>query len=131
GVVETQVGYCGGATENPTYQQVCSGATGHAETVEITFDQTIVSYENLLETFWQIHDPAQINRQGPDVGTQYRSAIFTLHNTQNSAAEKSKEQWQNTHPGRPVATIIEPLNKFYKAEQYHQNYICNKEAAKT
>jgi peptide-methionine (S)-S-oxide reductase len=124
GVTDTAVGYSGGQTANPTYEQVCSGATGHAETVRVEFDPETISYERLLEVFWALHDPTQINCQGPDVGTQYRSAIFTLDEAQQAAAEKSKaEQETSGRHGKPLATEIEPAGDFWRAEDYHQQYL--------
>jgi peptide-methionine (S)-S-oxide reductase len=123
GVVETQVGYTGGKTENPTYREVCTDRTGHAEAVEITYDPDKVSYRQLLDVFWSIHDPTQINRQGPDVGSQYRSAIFYLSDEQARAARQSKERLEKSaRVGRPIATEIVPATEFYRAEEYHQQY---------
>lgn len=126
GVVKTQVGYCGGHVENPDYQQVCTGTTGHCETVEVIFDPQQASYENMLDCFWKMHDPTQADRQGPDIGTQYRSAIFTTDSQQNAAAKTSKDNWEKQHLGQTAVTKIEPVDTFYKAEQYHQNYLCKK-----
>lgn len=123
GVISTRVGYTGGETENPTYQQVCSGSTGHAETVEITFDPSLISYEQLLKIFWQAHDPTQLNRQGPDVGSQYRSAIFYHSEQQRQQAEESRAALD--HSGRyrkSVVTEIVPAGIFWEAEAYHQKY---------
>ncbi len=124
GVRETAVGYSGGHTDKPHYKQVCSGTTGHAETVEVIYDPAEVSYERLLEVFWQNHDPTQVNRQGPDVGTQYRSAIFTLTPEQEQAARASKaaEEASGRHR-RPIATEITPGGPFWRAEDYHQQYL--------
>jgi peptide-methionine (S)-S-oxide reductase len=123
GVRATAVGYSGGHTERPTYEQVCSGRTGHAEVVEVEFDPAEVSYDQLLETFWAIHDPTQLNRQGPDVGTQYRSAIFTLDDEQRAAAEASKARLEaSERHRRPIATEITPASTFWRAEDYHQKY---------
>jgi peptide-methionine (S)-S-oxide reductase len=124
GVIETAVGYIGGSTDNPTYKQVCSGRTGHAEAVQVIYDPSKVSYEQLLNVFWKIHDPTQVNRQGPDIGSQYRSAIFTHNDRQSELAEASKESLNGngTVGGRPVATIIEPASTFWRAEEYHQKY---------
>ncbi len=124
GILDTAVGYTGGTTENPTYKDVCSGATGHAEAIEITFDPAQVSYDELLEVFWQIHDPTTLNRQGPDVGTQYRSAVFVHSPEQEKAARTSKEKQQNSgiHHGE-IVTEITPAGPFYRAEEYHQRYI--------
>ncbi|MHC4427256.1 MAG: peptide-methionine (S)-S-oxide reductase MsrA [Planctomycetota bacterium] len=124
GVVSTAAGYSGGTLENPTYKDVCSGGTGHAESVAVEFDPSKVSYEQLLEVFWSIHDPTQLNRQGPDVGSQYRSAIFHHGPVQEAAATASKESLAAS--GRftgPVVTEITPASTFYRAEDYHQQYI--------
>lgn len=123
GVVATEVGYTGGHVENPTYEQVCRKSTGHAEAVKVEFDPALVSYEKLLEIFWASHDPTQVNRQGPDVGDQYRTAIFTVNDAQREAAEKSRaaEDASGRH-ARPVATKIEPLGPWWRAEEYHQQY---------
>ena len=122
GVVSTQVGYTGGYKPDPTYGEVCTGATGHAETLEVEFDPERVSYEELLDVFWEIHDPTQLNRQGPDVGTQYRSAIFFHSPEQEAAAHASKERAQE-RSSRPITTEIVPVSEFYRAEEYHQRYI--------
>jgi peptide-methionine (S)-S-oxide reductase len=123
GVISTQVGYTGGQTEDPTYKEVCSGRTGHAEAVQIIYDPEEVSYRQLLDVFWSIHDPTQHDRQGPDVGTQYRSAIFHHNGIQARAAEKSKRQLEESGRfRRPVATEIAPAGPFYSAEDYHQQY---------
>jgi peptide-methionine (S)-S-oxide reductase len=121
GVVDVQVGYSGGITKNPTYQEVCSHTTGHAEVCQVTFDPEQVSFDQLLEVFWAMHDPTQVNRQGPDVGDQYRSAIFTHTPEQLTAAEASRERAQARFT-RPIATEIRPLTLFYPAEGYHQAY---------
>ncbi|MDP8958485.1 MAG: peptide-methionine (S)-S-oxide reductase MsrA [Actinomycetota bacterium] len=123
GVTSTTVGYSGGTTENPTYGQVCSGKTGHAEVVQVEYDPTRVSYEDLLGVFWKAHDPTQLNRQGPDVGEQYRSAIFFHDAQQESAAKASKAQLEaaGRYP-REVVTEITPASEFYRAEEYHQGY---------
>ncbi len=123
GVVATEVGYTGGQTENPTYREVCGKGTGHAEAVKVEFDPAVVSYEKLLEIFWASHDPTQVNRQGPDIGDQYRTAIFTLTDAQREKAEASKaaEDASGRLP-RPIATEIEPLGPWWKAEDYHQQY---------
>jgi len=124
GVVETAVGYMGGSVENPTYEQVCTDTTGHAEVVQVTYDPDRVPYEKLLETFWESHDPTQLDRQGPDVGTQYRSVIFYHSDQQQQAAERSKaERSAQTPSGRPIVTRIEPARSFYRAEEYHQQYL--------
>jgi peptide-methionine (S)-S-oxide reductase len=123
GVTSATVGYSGGALVNPTYEDVCSGETGHAEVIEVIFDAESVSYDELLNVFWSIHDPTTLNRQGPDVGTQYRSAIFTHDPGQAAAARASKERLQETiGPGREVVTEITPATVFYPAEDYHQQY---------
>jgi len=123
GVVGTAVGYSGGRTENPTYKQVCSGRTGHAETVEVTYDPARVSYDALLNVFWESHDPTTLNRQGADVGEQYRSAIFFLTPEQEAAARASKAALEaNGRFKRPIVTEITQASKFYLAEDYHQQY---------
>jgi peptide-methionine (S)-S-oxide reductase len=126
GVWVTAVGYMGGHTPNPTYQEVCSGLTGHTETVRVVFDPKLVSYEDLLKVFWEGHDPTQGMRQGNDVGTQYRSAIFTHGEAQGEAAERSKEAYQAALSaaglGR-ITTEIRPAGEFYFAEDYHQQYL--------
>jgi peptide-methionine (S)-S-oxide reductase len=124
GVVATLVGYCGGKTDNPTYQDVCTDTTGHVEVVEITFDPAQLPYEQLLETFWKLHDPTTPNRQGPDVGSQYRSVIFFHSPAQEAAARAAKEQLDKSGKFRnPVVTQIVPAAPFYKAEEYHQRYL--------
>ncbi|MGQ9808173.1 MAG: peptide-methionine (S)-S-oxide reductase MsrA [Armatimonadota bacterium] len=123
GVVETAVGYSGGHTANPTYEDVCSHTTGHAEVVQVTFDPSKVSYRQLLDVFWSIHDPTQVNRQGPDIGDQYRSVIFYHSEEQRRAAEESKAVLEASgRLDRPVATKIEPAKTFWRAEEYHQRY---------
>jgi peptide-methionine (S)-S-oxide reductase len=122
GVTATRVGYSGGHTENPTYEDVCSHGTGHAETVEVTYDPERVSYDQLLDTFWAKHDPTQLNRQGWDIGDQYRSAIFVHDDEQQEAALRSKAAEQ-TRYRRPIVTLIEPAQTFYEAEDYHQQYL--------
>jgi peptide-methionine (S)-S-oxide reductase len=119
GVIETEVGYAGGHTENPTYRDVCSHGTGHAEVLRVRFDPAVVSFEQLLEVFWAMHDPTQVNRQGPDVGDQYRSAIFTHSDEQQRLAEASREAAQARFD-RPIE--IAPAGPFYPAEDYHQRY---------
>ena len=121
GVKSVKSGYAGGTTPNPTYEQVCSGDTGHAEVVQIEFDPSIITYDKLLEVFWEAHDPTTLNRQGNDAGTQYRSIILYSDEAQKSAAEKSKTEAAR-HFSSPITTQIVPLTKFYTAEQYHQNY---------
>jgi peptide-methionine (S)-S-oxide reductase len=122
GVVDAVVGYMGGNVENPTYEQVCTDRTGHAEVVEVKFDPDEISYEQLIDVFWGLHDPTQMNRQGPDVGTQYRSAIFVNSDEQREVAEASRERAQEGYD-RPIATTIEPANSFWPAEDYHQRYL--------
>ena len=121
GVLDVAVGYSGGMTKNPTYQEVCSHTTGHAEVAQVTFDPDRVTYDQLLEVFWAMHDPTQVDRQGPDVGDQYRSVVFTHSPEQQAAAEASKVRAQGRY-ARPIATTIEPLSVFYPAEDYHQAY---------
>jgi peptide-methionine (S)-S-oxide reductase len=124
GVVDATVGYTGGSTDNPTYKQVCTDGTGHAEAVELAFDPERVSYDELLEVFWQSHDPTQVDRQGPDYGSQYRSAVFFHSPEQEEAARKSKEALDASgRLGRPVATEITPAATFWPAEEYHQRYL--------
>lgn len=125
GVKSTQVGYMGGSMKNPTYEDVCTDRTGHAEAVEVTFDPKKVSYEKLLDVFWNNHDPTQMNRQGPDTGTQYRSVIFYRNSKQKTAAEKSKLQLQKSlkYKNRKIATEIVAATDFYRAEEYHQQYL--------
>ncbi len=124
GVVSTTVGYIGGKTKNPAYHDVCSDKTGHAEAVQIIYDPNKISYQKLLETFWKTHDPTTLNRQGPDVGSQYRSQIFYHNQKQRDAAEKSREKLQNSNPfQKPIATRITPASTFYRAQEYHQKYL--------
>ncbi|MCG8543065.1 MAG: peptide-methionine (S)-S-oxide reductase MsrA [Alphaproteobacteria bacterium] len=123
GVKATAVGYSGGATANPSYEDVCRGDTGHAEVVRVEFDPAAVSYEALLDVFWDVHDPTTLNRQGPDVGTQYRSAIYHLDAAQQAAAQASKDaQAASGRFGRPIVTEITPASDFWMAEDYHQQY---------
>ena len=124
GVISTQVGYTGGRTQDPTYEEVCTGRTGHAEAVEVIFDADIVSYQELLGLFWSIHDPTQLNRQGPDYGTNYRSAIFYHSDDQKNLAQESMKKLEDSgHFGkRPVVTEIVPATPFYPAEEYHQQF---------
>jgi peptide-methionine (S)-S-oxide reductase len=123
GVREAVCGYCGGQTKDPTYEQVCTGRTGHAEAVEVEYDPALISYEGLLEVFWNCHDPTTLNRQGPDVGTQYRSVIFYLDDEQRDIATESKEKAnQLGRFPRPIVTQIVPAGPFYRAEEYHQRY---------
>jgi peptide-methionine (S)-S-oxide reductase len=121
GVLDAVSGYAGGTVADPTYRQVCSGKTGHAEVVDLTFDADVVTYEQLLDVFWAMHDPTQVNRQGPDVGDQYRSATFTESEDQRVAAEASRDR-ARARFDRPIATEIRPLATFYPAEDYHQDY---------
>jgi peptide-methionine (S)-S-oxide reductase len=121
GVKSVASGYAGGTTENPTYKEVCTGSTGHAEVIQVEYDPSLVSYEKLLETFWQAHDPTTLNAQGNDHGTQYRSIILYHSDAQKAAAEKSKADAQKQFKN-PIVTEIVPLKKFYKAEGYHQDY---------
>jgi len=130
GVTDAVVGYAGGHTANPTYKDVCTDGTGHAEVVQVTFDPEQLSYEKLLEVFWKIHDPTQLNRQGPDFGTQYRSAIFFHSPEQEAVARKSKEQAQASGRfRRPIVTEITAASAFYRAEEYHQRYLEKRGAA--
>jgi peptide-methionine (S)-S-oxide reductase len=122
GVTDAKVGYIGGQTDNPTYKDVCSGRTGHAEAVEVTFDPTEVSYAELVDVFWSLHDPTQVDRQGWDVGTQYRSAIFTHSPDQAEAAVESKARAQAQF-SKPIATEVVPAATFWPAEEYHQQYL--------
>jgi len=122
GVSRTRVGYAGGGVPNPTYKQVCSDRTGHAEVVEVTYDDEVVPYEQLLSVFWVEHDPTQRNRQGPDIGSQYRSVIFVHDDEQRRAAEASRDRVQE-RLNRPVATQIEGAPPFWEAEDYHQQYL--------
>jgi methionine-S-sulfoxide reductase len=121
GITETFVGYTDGETKNPTYEEVCSHTTGHAEAVEIKFDSKIVDYETLVRHFFRIHDPTQLNRQGPDVGDQYRSAIFYFSKDQEDTASKVKKELQSTL-NKPIVTQIKPASEFYPAEDYHQKF---------
>jgi peptide-methionine (S)-S-oxide reductase len=124
GVVSTSVGYSGGSFENPSYRDVCTGRTGHAEVVEVVYDPSRVSYDELLKVFWENHDPTQLNRQGPDWGHQYRSAIFFHTPEQQAAAIASKERLEKSGKyRRPIVTEITPASQFYKAEDYHQQYL--------
>lgn len=124
GVTDAVAGYLGGTLPNPTYKDVCTGQTGHAEVVEVTYDPGRVSYDDLLNVFWTSHDPTTLNRQGPDVGTQYRSAIFYHDETQRQAAVASKEALSKSGRfPRPIVTEITPTSTFYRAEEYHQRYL--------
>jgi peptide-methionine (S)-S-oxide reductase len=123
GVVDVSVGYAGGTVPKPSYRMVCSGKTGHAEVVQVEYDSARVTFERLLEVFWQIHDPTTLNRQGPDVGTQYRSIIFYSDEHERKAAEESKRRLDESGKlGRPIVTQIVPAAEFYRAEEYHQRY---------
>lgn len=124
GVKSVVSGYAGGSTPNPSYKQVCSGTTGHAEVVQVAYDPHQISVEKILETFWEVHDPTSLNRQGADTGTQYRSIILYNSEAQKLAAEKSKAEAQR-HFSRPIVTEIVPLRAFYRAEGYHQDYFRN------
>ncbi|GGE25600.1 peptide-methionine (S)-S-oxide reductase [Marinithermofilum abyssi] len=124
GVTDTAVGYMGGNKENPSYEEVCTDTTGHAEVVHLEYDPKVVTYEELLQVFWENHDPTQLNRQGPDVGTQYRSVIFYHTPEQKEAAEKSKAELEKSGKyDKPIVTEIAPAGPFYKAEEYHQRYL--------
>ena len=124
GVTDVAVGYAGGTTDAPTYRDVCSGRTGHAEVVEVDFDPAVVPFERLLDVFFAIHDPTTLNRQGPDRGTQYRSAIFTHDDSQARAAEAARARLDSEGTfGRPIVTEIAPASRFWRAEEYHQRYI--------
>ncbi len=127
GVIATRVGYMGGHTENPSYPQVCTDQTGHAEVVQVTYDPAMLSYEKLLEVFWHSHNPTLVNRQGPDVGSQYRSVIFYYDDEQKNSAEQSKATLtaENKY-AKPIATEIIPAATFYPAEEYHQKYLQKK-----
>jgi peptide-methionine (S)-S-oxide reductase len=130
GVLDAAVGYSGGKTQNPSYQEVCTDTTGHAEVVQVTFDPEKLSYEQLLDVFWTIHDPTQVNRQGPDYGKQYRTAIFFHSPEQEAAAKKSKQALEASGKlRRPVATEITPVGPFWRAEEYHQRYLEKRGAA--
>jgi len=127
GVLDTSVGYLGGLTQNPTYQDVCSDETGHAEVVQITYDPARVSYDQLVDAFWEAHDPTTLNRQGPDMGTQYRSAIFFHSAEQERLARASKEKMESSGKfRRPIVTEITPASTFYRAEEYHQKYLAKR-----
>ncbi len=132
GVIGTRVGYAGGATESPSYEDVCSGRTGHAEAVEVAFDPARVGYDDLLRIFWMNHDPTTPNRQGPDVGTQYRSVVFVHSDEQERAARRSKEELEASgRHRRPVVTEIVPAGRFWEAEEYHQKYFSRRGMAST
>ncbi|MGI8563677.1 MAG: peptide-methionine (S)-S-oxide reductase MsrA [Candidatus Dormibacter sp.] len=122
GVLDTAVGYMGGSKANPTYREVCTGRTGHAEVLQVEYDPERVSYDQLLDLFWENHDPTTLNRQGPDVGTQYRSVVFASDEAQLGAAQASRERWQPRFR-RPIVTEIVPAETFWRAEEYHQRYL--------
>jgi peptide-methionine (S)-S-oxide reductase len=124
GVTDVAVGYSGGTKDKPTYEEVCTGNTGHAEVVEVEYDPTAVDFEDLLKVFFEIHDPTQVNRQGPDVGTQYRSAVFFQDPEQEAAAREAKQRL--TAHGVPVATEIAPAATFWRAEEYHQQFLAKR-----
>ena len=129
GVVSTAVGYTGGTAENPTYEEVCSGKTGHAEAIEVTFDSELVTFQDLLAVFWSIHDPTTPDRQGPDVGTQYRSAVFIHDARQRTIARASRgELAESGRFSDPIFTEVLPASQFYRAEDYHQGYIAKRRA---
>ena len=128
GIEKTTVGYMGGTLKNPTYEDVCTNKTGHAEVLRIMYDPLKISYEKLLDRFWEIHDPTELNRQGPDIGTQYRSVIFYYDESQRKIAEKSKEN-QQKKINKEIVTEITPASEFYPAEEYHQKYLEKKEKA--
>ena len=124
GIASTAVGYSGGAFQNPTYEDVCSGKTGHAESVQVEYDPSKASYEDLLKVFWENHNPTTLNRQGPDVGEQYRSVIFYHTPEQKATALASKEKLEaGGHYQKPIVTQILPAGEFYRAEEYHQRYL--------
>ena len=130
GVTRVRSGYIGGTVAHPTYQQVCEGDTGHAEAIQLTFDPQQISYDQLLNVFWTAHDPTQLNRQGADVGTQYRSAIFTHSSAQQEAAHASlRAEDQSGRHARKIVTLIEPATEFFPAENYHQEYYLNNKRA--
>lgn len=127
GVSKTVVGYMGGHVDHPTYQQVCSDTTGHAEVVQITYDETLIAYEQLVDLFFNNHNPTQLNRQGPDVGSQYRSVIFTHDDDQGERAAKMLEELKQSGKfARPVVTVIEPAQTMWDAEEYHQQYLAKR-----
>ena len=127
GVVSTQVGYMGGTKENPTYEDVCSHTTGHAEVVEVTFDPSLVTYDELLQLFWECHDPTQLNRQGPDVGSNYRSVIFchSVEQAERARASLEREEMSGRH-NRSIVTEIVAAGVFWRAEEYHQQYVARR-----
>ena len=124
GVTDAQVGYMGGHLANPTYEDVCTATTGHAEVLQVEFDSNQISYEELLHVFWKCHNPTQLNRQGPDVGTQYRSGIYYEDDTQRIAAETSRAELETSgQHDQPIVTEVAPATEFYRAEEYHQQYL--------
>ncbi len=122
GVTSTTVGYMGGTTKNPTYEEVCTDTTGHAEVVQVDYDPDKISYNELLQIFWTNHDPTTLNRQGPDIGKQYRSAIFFHTHEQQQVAIKSKDNIEKSGKYKKIVTEVTPASEFYKAEEYHQQY---------
>jgi peptide-methionine (S)-S-oxide reductase len=127
GVLATQVGYMGGSRENPSYDEVCSHTSGHAEVVEVTYDPARLTYDELLRTFWACHDPTQLNRQGPDIGSNYRSVIFYHTPEQETAVRRSLEQEERSGRHRwPIVTEIAPVSTFWRAEEYHQQYLAKR-----
>ncbi|MHA1279068.1 MAG: peptide-methionine (S)-S-oxide reductase MsrA [Candidatus Helarchaeota archaeon] len=132
GIISTTVGYTGGTVESPTYKEVCTGKTGHVEAVKVEYNPDLISYKDLLEIFWAIHDPTQLNMQWPDIGTQYRSVIFYLTETQRRLASSSKEKLEKSRTfSRPIVTEILSAKPFYRAEEYHQNYYEKNKIIKT
>ena len=130
GVVDAAVGYAGGRTENPTYEEVCRHRTGHAEVVEVDYDPAVIGYEALLDAFFEMHDPTQVNRQGPDIGDQYRSVVFFHTAEQQRLAENARAELDASGRfARPIATLIEPVPAFWRAEEYHQRYLEKRGAA--
>ena len=124
GVTSTSVGFMGGSLENPTYEEVCTGRTGHAEVVDVEFDPSRISYEELLEVFWACHDPTTLDRQGPDIGTQYRSVLFFYSPEQEAIARESKQKLERSgRYRRKIVTEITPASTYYRAEEYHQRYV--------
>jgi len=122
GVTKTTVGYMGGTLKNPTYEQICTNTTGHAEVIQIQFNSEKISYKQLLDVFWELHDPTQLNRQGPDMGTQYRSVIFYHTNEQKKLSEETREKQQKNYK-KKIVTEITSAQEFYPAEEYHQKYL--------
>ena len=122
GVSQVESGYIGGTSENPTYKEVCSGTTGHAEAIRVTFDPAAISLAEIFDVFLGTHDPTQLNRQGNDIGTQYRSAIFPADEAQKAQAQAAIARWEADHPGEKAVTTIEPMGEWYPAEDYHQEY---------